>query len=201
MRWLLASFGSAAVVTFTTFAAIAAQAHNQTLAWYSIVLLTASIISIFICFVIGIVYLRKYMIYLSREYQKPPSTEHGDIVVKCLPPAMGVGTEWIFTTSNTSSWKFEYTEPIQAVQFIKPVGKTIRPTDIPAFVDCEHRGMWRLRNKLLGIPTPRIAVKQFTERGIILGEENTYGVDVKLELIPMPPQVKQSISDKEDSQT
>jgi hypothetical protein len=48
----------------------------------------------------------------------------------------------------------------------------------------------RLRNRILGIPAPRIAVTEFTERGIVLDEEHTYGIDVKLRLMAKPPQVK-----------
>ncbi|MGD0855623.1 MAG: hypothetical protein ABSA18_07435 [Dehalococcoidia bacterium] len=113
---------------------------------------------------------------------------------------LGIGARYEFTTQNSINNKFEYNSPIQSVRFIKPVEKIIFPTDVPAFVHCENRIIYRLRNRILGIPTPRIMVKQFTERGIIFDEENTYGIDAVLELTPLSPQFKQGQSTKDNSQ-
>lgn len=59
--------------------------------------------------------------------------------------------------------------------------KVVRPDELPAFVPCERKILRRLRNWILGIPTPRIVVKSFTDKGIIFDEENTDGTEVIVE--------------------
>lgn len=187
------------MITFTTFALIVAQPNITSLPWYAIVLLIVSIIATVVFLIIAVIYFRRYLLYLTREYQKPPSVPKGlpGSVIMNFPGFIGIGTGTKFdsTTQNTKNHQFEFDKPIQAVRFIKPIEKVIRPKDIPAVVQCEHRILWRLRNKLLGIAEPRIIVKQFTEMGIIWDEENTYGVDFSLELTPTPPQVKTELQD------
>ena len=71
---------------------------------------------------------------------------------------------------------------MQAARFIEPVEKIIRVDGLPAFVSCEPRLWKRARNHLLGVPQPRIVVKQFTNNGILFDEENTQGLNVVVEL-------------------
>jgi hypothetical protein len=188
----LIACGSIAVTALAGLAYIS-QCDKQYITWSYVALIVIFAVALLICVVIAIIYLRKYMIYLTREYQKPPTRGSGVIVVGGIPPALRTGTKIILGTGNSKKWRFEYEEPIQAVRFIKPIEKYIWPTDHNSSVPCEHRILWRWRNKILDIPTPRIIV-QFTEtgKGITLIEENTYGVQVELELIPTPPQIKMS---------
>jgi hypothetical protein len=163
--------GSVAMAALTTLALMPhGENHNTT--WYTTALTIVFAVALVTCLLISVIYFRRYLIYLTRQYQKPPLHESRATGIKLFPSAIGTGTEWTFTTSNapSPSWKFEYTEPIQSVRFMEPVEKFIWPTDHDPYVDCEHRILVRWRNKLLGIPTPRIVVKQFTEKGIILAE-------------------------------
>ena len=51
---------------------------------------------------------------------------------------------------------------MQSARFIEPVEKVVRANNLPAYVPCESRLLKRVRNSLLGVPQPRIVVKQFT---------------------------------------
>ncbi|RPJ63720.1 MAG: hypothetical protein EHM12_01605 [Dehalococcoidia bacterium] len=161
--------------------------------WYAMVALLIILgVSVFICLIISIAYLWKYIRFLQRDYQKKPTgkLKDGAITVTMLPlKGMMIGPRFTFMTQNDTSFKFEYNQPVQAAHFIKPVDKVIRPDDIPVFVHCEPNFWRRLRNKIFCIPTPRIVVKQFTDKGIVWDEENTYGIDVILELTPKSPQI------------
>ncbi len=86
-----------------------------------------------------------------------------------------------FNTNNKQNRKMECDIAIQSVRFIEPIEKVIRPEYLPAFVSCEPSRLKRLRNSILGIHSPRIVIKKFTEKGIIFDEENTNGTNVIIE--------------------
>jgi len=183
------------VITFTTFALIAAQPNTTSLPWYAVVLLVVSIVATLVFLVIVIIYFRRYIIFLLREYQKPPTmtiASNGTLtaVARVFPlHGFTAGREFRFTTQNEKNFKYEYNQPIQAIHFTKPVDKIVRLSEVPVLIDCESSFWCRLRNRILGIPAPRIVIKQFTENGFIWDEENTYGVDGILELTIKSPQL------------
>ena len=141
---------------------------------------------------IGLIAIGIYLWQLFRAMQRKaageyqPQKSRANVVVLEDPSVgtivgRGGGLEYELNTHNKKGFLLEAKVPIQSARFTKPKEIIVRPDYLPIIVECENSLWKRMRNKILFVPSPRIVVNSFTEKGITWDEQNTDGAEVAIE--------------------
>lgn len=131
--------------------------------------------------------IKNYKTKVASIYQPQKSGQKGGLIIsESVSFVIGAasGLKFELKTNNENERLLEAKVPIQSARFIKPRDIVVRPDYLPVMIECENSFRKRMRNKILSVATPRIIVKQFTEKGIIWDEDNTIKTDIVIEFYP-----------------